>query len=578
MEQNLCIYACNMLSPELSQQLREGDYPDVSLKGYVSNCSGKCILKDDLLDRMLKDADDFSKIIFIGGACLGSKNFRQELPRNIEVIRLEQCFEVYTNLQIIYHLINQGSYLVTNGWLKQYKQYISEWAFEKDAAKAFFGESLKKVLLLETGLEGSYKHEIEAVAHYMGLPYEIMPIGNDHMKMYIDSIVYKWRIDTERSNLNERIAKITRETADYAVLFSQLKNLINHTDEELLTNEIASLIDLLFMPQEICFVPLKQNKPSDFKCFKQAVDSSLINNENTFTFDIVHKNVVLGKYTVSGILFPQFIKQYKAMADLISQIAGLAFENARKYNELEITQLSLRESEAQLRELNASKDKFFSIIGHDLRSPFNAIIVLSEYLTELIKEKDYEEISQIGDVILQSSKNAMLLLSNLLEWARAQSGRIEFTPENINLGTLSEELIAVLIQVANQKSIKISNEIGNDITIYGDKSMIAAIIRNLISNAVKFTNIDGEIIISAKLLNNECVVSVRDNGIGISQDRIDKLFRIDQSESTAGTAKESGTGLGLILCKEFVEMHKGRIWAESNLNEGTSFFFSIPFI
>jgi len=576
MEQNLCIYACNMLSPELSQQLREGDYPDVSLKGYFSNCSGKCILKDDLLERMLKDADDFSKITFIGGACLGSKNFRQELPRNIEVIRMEQCFQVFTNLQIIYHYINQGNYLVTNGWLKQYKQYIREWAFEEDAAKAFFGESLKKVLLLETGLEGSYKNEVEAVADYMGLPYDILPVGNDHSKMFIDSIVYKWRIDTERLNLNDRIAKITRETADYAVLFSQLKKLINHTDEKLIANEIASLIDLLFMPQEICFVQLKQNKPSDFKCFKQAVDSSLINVENSFTFDIVHKNEILGKYTISGILFPQFIKQYKAMADLISQIAGLAFENARKYNELVITQLSLRESEAELRELNAQKDKFFSIIGHDLRSPFNSIIVLSEYLTELIKEKDYNEIDKIGDIILQSSKKAMLLLSNLLEWARAQSGRMEFKPEDINLRALSEEPIGLLRQAAHQKSIKIKNGIADNITIFGDKSMIATVIRNLISNAVKFTNTGGEINISSELLNNECIISVRDNGIGISQDRIDKLFRIDQSESTAGTAKESGTGLGLILCREFVEKHDGKIWVESIEGKGASFSFSIP--
>ncbi len=565
-----------MLSPELSQQLREGDYPDVSLKGYVSNCSGKCILKDDLLERMLKDADDFSKITFIGGACLGSKNFRQELPRNIEVIRMEQCFEVFTNLQIIYHYINQGNYLVTNGWLRQYKQYIREWAFEEDAAKAFFGESLKKVLLLETGLEGSYKNEVEAVADYMGLPYDILPVGNDHSKMFIDSIVYKWRIDTERLNLNDRIAKITRETADYAVLFSQLKKLINHTDEKLIANEIASLIDLLFMPQEICFVQLKQNKPSDFKCFKQAVDSSLINVENSFTFDIVHKNEILGKYTISGILFPQFIKQYKAMADLISQIAGLAFENARKYNELVITQLSLRESEAELRELNAQKDKFFSIIGHDLRSPFNSIIVLSEYLTELIKEKDYNEIDKIGDIILQSSKKAMLLLSNLLEWARAQSGRMEFKPEDINLRALSEEPIGLLMQAAHQKSIKIKNGIADNITIFGDKSMIATVIRNLISNAVKFTNTGGEINISSELLNNECIISVRDNGIGISQDRIDKLFRIDQSESTAGTAKESGTGLGLILCREFVEKHDGKIWVESIEGKGASFSFSIP--
>jgi PAS domain S-box-containing protein len=241
-----------------------------------------------------------------------------------------------------------------------------------------------------------------------------------------------------------------------------------------------------------------------------------------------------------------------------------------------LAEQALRESEEKLRELNAQKDKFFSIIAHDLKSPFNAIMGFSDLLVEQIKEKDYDGIDQYASIILKSSQHAIDLLMNLLDWARAQTGRIEFNPEYFELLHLTNEIFGQLNDAAAHKSIELRKDLPSSLPVFADKNMIATVVRNLISNAIKYTGEGGEIILSAKKKPDEILISVKDNGMGIAPDRINKLFRIDTNVSTPGTNKEKGTGLGLILCKEFIEKHDGKIWVESAIGQGSVFSFSIP--
>ena len=237
----------------------------------------------------------------------------------------------------------------------------------------------------------------------------------------------------------------------------------------------------------------------------------------------------------------------------------------------------LLENESRLQELNATKDKFFSIIAHDLKSPFNSIIGFSNLLVRQIEEKDYEAIERYASIIQSSSQQAMDLLMNLLEWSRAQTGHIIFTPEKIDFAASINQVTELLFAFAQQKSITIYSEMSVNLSFFADKAMINTILRNLISNAIKFTNVGGEIIISAKQMLNDLVISVSDNGVGMDEETTSKLFRIDQNHSTLGTEKEKGTGLGLLLCKEFIEKHGGRIWVESEPRKGSKFHFSIPY-
>jgi PAS domain S-box-containing protein len=263
------------------------------------------------------------------------------------------------------------------------------------------------------------------------------------------------------------------------------------------------------------------------------------------------------------------------LVDTDGTISGMA-AFAIDITERKQAEKALKESEAQLRELNATKDKFFSIIAHDLKTPFNAIIGFSELLVVQVKNKDYDEAEKYAEIIQHSSQRAMELLRNLLEWSRSQTGRMEYHPEQVNLVQIINDTLTLLRDCSEQKTISIFRKLPDHIQVFADKDMISTILRNLISNAIKFTSPCGDIVLAAEQKQDELIISVKDTGIGIKKEDLEKLFRIDVSHSTTGTLNEKGTGLGLILCKDFVEKHKGRIWAESEPGVGSTFYFTIP--
>jgi PAS domain S-box-containing protein len=237
---------------------------------------------------------------------------------------------------------------------------------------------------------------------------------------------------------------------------------------------------------------------------------------------------------------------------------------------------SLKENEARLGDLNATKDKFFSIIAHDLKSPFNATMGYSTLLLEQIKVKDYDGIEEYAESIQKSSQRAMDLLKNLLEWSRSQTGRMSFNPEYLDMAPLINETMDLLSDSALQKSISITKKVPASVKVFADKDMINAVLRNLISNAVKFTHPGGMIQVSAEQQPDEWMISVKDNGVGIRKNDMEKLFKLEETHSTYGTQNEVGTGLGLLLSKEFVSKHGGKIWVESEAGKGSTFFFTIP--
>ncbi len=231
--------------------------------------------------------------------------------------------------------------------------------------------------------------------------------------------------------------------------------------------------------------------------------------------------------------------------------------------------------EEQLKEANASKDKFFSIVAHDLKSPFNALIGASEALNEGMDDFDIGEIKHLSNMVNKSAKNAYSLLENLLEWSRSQLGRLKFEPTELDLRDATHESLKIVEVQAQNKGIKLINNT-KSINIFADSNLLQTIIRNLLSNAIKYTNQGGTVTISSKPIDDSVEISVTDTGVGMPPEALEKIFRIDTKYSTSGTAKESGTGLGLILCKEFVEKHGGKISVESEVGNGTTFKFTLP--
>jgi two-component system, sensor histidine kinase and response regulator len=248
----------------------------------------------------------------------------------------------------------------------------------------------------------------------------------------------------------------------------------------------------------------------------------------------------------------------------------------QELTERTLVEEALIKSEALLIELNASKDKFFNILAHDLKNPFTSLLGSTELLFDNIDQMDKEKIRILAQILNDSAKSGYEILLNLLDWSRSQTGILKINPERISIKELIDENISNLQLAANIKEIDIRSEIEDDLYLFGDKNMINTILRNLFSNGLKFTHKGGKVTVGAFTTELEAIIWVRDTGIGISEENIKKLFRIDVIFQLPGTNKEQGTGLGLMLCKEFVEKLHGKIWVESTENVGSEFKFSLP--
>lgn len=265
----------------------------------------------------------------------------------------------------------------------------------------------------------------------------------------------------------------------------------------------------------------------------------------------------------------QFWAGFKSPSGLIIGVGYDTTKLTKTLTELNITADKLQEA-------NHTKDKFLSIIAHDLKNPFNAIVGFSDLLCSSYSDLDDDTKLDLIKDIQHSAKLNFNLLEKMLEWAMSQSDQIPFKPQNLDLQKIINDSSSFASYQASQKNIKITSNTGENILIFADENMLTSLLRNLISNAIKFTTEEGEVQIKTEVLEKDIKISIKDNGVGMSQDNIEKLFRTDAKVQTTGTSDEKGTGLGLLICKEFVDKHEGKIWVESQIDEGCEFFITFP--
>ncbi len=292
--------------------------------------------------------------------------------------------------------------------------------------------------------------------------------------------------------------------------------------------------------------------------------------------------VSLGLTIVSELLFTLYIRSdglanllghYLKIAAFFLTYQALIAHQVRNYL---ATIQELESAETALREVNAAKDKFFSILAHDLRNPLSGLKTVSELLAERYDELSEAERRRFAGLLRDGADQSLTLANSLLLWVRSQTGRIPWKPEDIDLARASEEAIAQLRAEAERKQVRLENQVPPDTRVYADGNMLSTVLRNLLSNALKFTPSGGQVRVACGADDGKLATSVTDTGVGIAAEDMDKLFRIDEHLSSRGTDGEAGNGLGLILCRELVEKNGGRIWAGSNPGGGSRFTFTLP--
>ena len=244
---------------------------------------------------------------------------------------------------------------------------------------------------------------------------------------------------------------------------------------------------------------------------------------------------------------------------------------------LTLSETKLKHKNTELQRVNTEKDKFFSIIAHDLRSPFNGFLGLTEIMTTELSDLTMEEVRDISQLLNKSANGLFTLLGNLLEWSKMQRGLIDFMPVSIPLRSAIAESLVLTIDAAHNKGISLEIDVPTDLVAFADLYMFESIIRNLTGNAVKFTPKGGKILIDARIADDNTIeFSIIDTGIGMNMEMVDNLFRLDMNTRRPGTEGESSNGLGLIICKDFIERHGGTLWVESEDDAGSTIRFNLP--
>ncbi|MDR3625235.1 MAG: PAS domain-containing sensor histidine kinase [Ignavibacteriaceae bacterium] len=380
-------------------------------------------------------------------------------------------------------------------------------------------------------------------------------------------VIKTYGANQDITEVKKTFEALLKSETKYRKIFEYINDVFYETDANGIMVEISPSIQRLtgYTKEELI------GQPATIIYFDPADRKQLINkitaNEYVMDFEVTMKNIFGNPVYVSV--------SSHIIYDEKGNYAGIE-GSMRDISERKKSEEEIKKKNDELKELIATKDKFFSIIAHDLKSPFQGLLGYTDLLSNEFDSLSEKEKLEFVKSINNLSKGAYILLENLLRWARLQTGKIIFNTDFFNLFEALKSTIFLMEDSAKKKDIKIHSSIDRKIFVIADLDMLQTIIRNIVSNSLKFTNPGGNIFIAAEDLGNIIKISVEDTGVGMSKEKVQKLFKIEESFSTKGTMNEEGTGLGLLLCKEMIDMHKGKIWAESEPGKGTKFFITIP--
>jgi PAS domain S-box-containing protein len=379
------------------------------------------------------------------------------------------------------------------------------------------------------------------------------------------TIIISWIKDiSEKKKADDRILKLSTAVSQSpaAVVITNLKGNIEYVNKQFSNISGYSYEELIGKNPRLLKSGLH---PKEF--YEDLWKTVL--SKNTWYGEIYNKRKDGSYFWESATIAPILNDK----EEIINMVAIKQDITSRKLAEFELI-----ESQKKLKELNDTKNKLFSIIGHDLRGPIGTLKSFIEVIIEQKIYDDKESLKQMLDVLLKSTESTYDLLQNLLMWAKSQQNEVVFMPEKFDLHQIVDLKIALVSEMAKNKNITIHNQIPDEQYIHADMNMIMTVIRNLLTNAIKFTENGKNIYLSISEENSLFTISVKDEGIGISPENIDKLFNTKVTFSTNGTTGEKGTGLGLLICKDFIERHNGKIWVESEPGKGSIFHFTLPVI
>lgn len=441
---------------------------------------------------------------------------------------------------------------------------------DKDISNDFIRSALKSEIKEKAVFEKSYYHKNGNIITCEISSTLLYDENNEPLYFisHIKDITQQQQAGEKLRKSEEKYRLITENVSDVILTFNITNNKSTYFSPSIYSIYGYTQEEALSIPFENFFLPDYASKAREMintlsnEFAKNPIEIS--KQSIPFEAQALHKN--------GSVFWIEIRNSFRFNKDNETELVAIIREITKRKEQEKI----IEKQNNQLKEAMATKDKFFNIIAHDLRNPFHSILGFSDLLINNIDNYDNKEIKQFVTIINDSGKNTFKLLENLLEWARSQQDNISFNPTENNLYLLVYETYMHISRSAKDKNIMIDLNIEKDIKIHADSEMFKTIIRNLVSNAIKFTSENGRITISAKQINNEVIIDIGDTGTGMDEQTKNSLFKIGSTKSLAGTRGERGTGFGLLLCKEFVEKHNGKISVKSELGVGSIFSVILP--
>jgi len=614
----ISLVVCKTLEQETRAVIEDFSCREVSLSAYGPACSLSCSHLDDFLRQfnLLENTLQSSRCVLLGGNCI--KGFSSRTIRDVyySVHGKGFCAEFLIDPAQLTSYVKEGYYVVTPGWLRNWKFHIEKWGFNEEGSKDFFKECSAGILLLDTGIDSKSSRHLEDFKNTIGLPVKTISIGYEYYRNLLNSILLKNVLEEEREDFQKQNDSLSKRVADYAMMCDLFQDVIYIKEEHAIIEQLIEIISMMTAAKYGYYGVIKDshvcevigNAPDDSmeKAFQieNGPESQILPGKNGYYIKIRYGEDLVGILAVEEVMFPEYLERYLGMLQGVSGFIGLAVGNARSFDQIQVLVDDLRNSNLEISQMNKkleqalesakfstqkaisanqSQSRFIANVSHEIRTPLHGIMGILELLKSNPQGESNEEYILLAE---KSGKLLLSLINELIDAAKIEAGKMTLDAKPLDLIDLIHTIFRMFKNQSEKKDVKLLLRIEQDVpeAVMGDSNRITQILNNMISNAIKFTE-EGEIEITVgaekdtESSNKDIYlvkISVRDTGIGIPEDKIEEIFNPFSQIDTGSTKNYDGAGLGLSISKNLARLMNGDLHAESKPGEGSVFTLELP--
>ncbi len=587
MKATLCFLICRHFRQEVEAIFASEGFDDVVVSAFPANCGHPPLTRTDV--EQAPGRQEVCQVEIVGGQCLGNLPL-SDLPPHYHVHTRQNCFYFLSDPVLIDLYTRQGAYLVTPGWLAHWQAHLAEWGFEQAGAREFFAESVTQLVLLDTGVDENSPQHLRQFAGFVNLPSEILPVGLQRFRLFLVNLVFAWRVELERTQAAQSADSAQKQIANYAMAMELLNELVNATSEMAAIQSIVTTFHMLFAPERIFYMPIYDGEPGPIYSEKLAVmndeairdrlnrldqEYAWMTGKHGFLLRISHQGDLLGVVEIEGFAFPQYKEHYRKIALTLVKICGLAVTNARTYQQLII-------AKDHAESANRAKSLFLSKMGHEFRTPLNALLGYAQLLER--NKPLMETHGQAITTIHRSGEHLLNLVNEILNFCKLETKSIELHPSDFHLPDLLRQIVKQVHPDARKKRVVLRHEFSPGLLegVHWDKKRLQQVLISLLDNAVKFTD-SGSVSfrvyeVNTKTLHHSTTQPIRfeieDTGMGIAAGEQEMIFKpfyqIGELGEMAG-----GIGIGLSVSHALVKIMGGELRVTSTAGQGSTFWFDV---